>query len=144
MNKETEAQLKLAEAMNRLAEGIEKFQDPAWWQRVVGQAFQTLFEIPAIQPMVAQALPAGVSLESIIVRLTDEERQDMSQKVYEALQPQLDEFTGFVKDSLQEMPAHQLKELSEQIKKGAKPTLKKRRGCIFVVFDSGYEAYLSL
>ena len=141
--KETKAQLELAKAMNRLADNLEMVLDPAWWQRQTGQLFQTFAEIPAVAPVLRANLPAG-SLESITVRLSDEEREQMSQMVYEALQPQLHEFQGFVKQSLEELPAHRLKELAKQIEAGEKPRLEKRRGCIYVTFEDGTEQYLGL
>jgi hypothetical protein len=57
MKQETKAQLELAKAMNRLAEGLERFQDPDWWQRAAGQAFQTMVNIPAMEPILSRALP---------------------------------------------------------------------------------------
>lgn len=143
MSKETEAQIELAKAMNRLAEGIEKFTDPVYIQKVVGDAMQTMVGTP-LAPQIAQALPVGVSLESITVRLSDDERVKMAESVYKALIPQLKKFGDYVHESLKELPAHRLKELATQIEAGAKPKIQRRRGCIFIALDSGYESHLPL
>jgi len=139
-----EAQKQLAEAMTNLADAIKRFQDPVWIQKTFADAFQQMAGIPLTAPTVARALPLGVTVEAIIVKLTDEQKEQLSQKVYEALNPQLQEFNQFVKASLTEMPPHRLKELAERIDKGEKPELKRRRGCVFIETDGGYEAYLGL
>ncbi len=139
-----EAELELAKAMNHLAERLERFQDPLWWQKTIGSTFQTMMHIPALQPTIAQALPAGVTIESVTVTLSGEEREKMSQKIYGALQPQIQEFDGFVKASLAELPPHRLKELAEKIEGGAKPEIQRRRGCIYIALEDGTEAHLGL
>jgi hypothetical protein len=68
----------------------------------------------------------------------------MSQKLFEALKPQLIEFEKFVKESLVELPPNKLKELAAKIDKGEKLKLEKRPGCVFVVFEDGYSACLKL
>ena len=146
--KEAQAQADLAKAMNRLADNLERVLDPLWWQRTVGQTFQTMLEVPAIAAMAepvmtGQAVPRTVR-PAVILTLTPEERENMSQMVYEALVPQLHEFQGFVRQSLEDLPGHRLKELAAQIEGGETPKLEKRRGCIYVVFDNGCEQYLSL
>lgn len=135
-----EAQLQLAEAMNRLADGLDKFQDPLWWQKTVGQSLQTMVQLPIVR----EALPPGVSVESVVVKLSDEERQNMTQRVYKALQPQLAKVNDLVQESLKELPPNRLKQLAEQIEKGAKLELKRRRGCVFITLDSGEEFHLNL
>lgn len=143
VGKEMEAQIELAKAMNRLAEGIEKFTDPVYIQKMVGDAMQSLAGTP-LAPQIAQALPVGVRLESITISLSDDEREKMAESVYKALIPQLKEFGDYVHESLKELPAHRLKELATQIEAGAKPKIQRRHGCIFVVLDSGYESHLPL
>lgn len=140
---------KLADAMNNLADRLEKFQDPLLWQKVISDAVQTM---PTLAPYIAPLQlptpvepPTGVArVESISVSLSDEERERLSKQVYEALKPQLEEFNKFAQQSLCEMPAHRLKELAERIEAGAKPTLGRRRGCVFVGLDTGEEFYLGL
>lgn len=140
---EIEAQRSLAAAMNRLAERIEGFQDPVWIQRVMGDAFRGMAAIEGMQNLLAPVLPPGVTIESVRVTLSDEDREKLSEKVYQALQPQLEEFDHFVRESLEEMPPHRLKTLAEAIEKGAKPKLARRRGCIYIEMD-GLETYLGL
>jgi len=142
--KQLESQEKLAEAMSKLAGAIERFQDPVWIQKTFADAFQQMAGIELTAPVVARALPAGITLQGIIVTLSEEQRQELSQKIYEALSPQLQEFNQFVKDSLSEMPPGRLKELAERVERGEKPTIKRRRGCVFVETDGGYESYLGL
>lgn len=141
---EQKSQLELAKAMNRLAEGLEKIFDPIYFQKTIGDAMQLMAQVELTAPAVARVLPPGVTLEAITVRLSDEEREKMTQKIYEALQPQMQEFDNFVKTSLAELPPHRLKEIAEKIEGGAKPSLKRRRGCIFIEMDDGYESYLGL
>ena len=142
--KKAKPELQLANAMNRLAENLEKLQDPLLWQKAFGDAMQTLAGVPQLQPHIAAALPLGVTVEAITVSLSEEERERMAQRVYEALEPQLQELNTFVKDSLKELPAHRLKEMASQIEAGATGKLQRRRGCVFVELDSGYEAYLGM
>ena len=98
----------------------------------------------SLAPQIAQALPVGVSVSSITISLSDDERAKMAGSVYKALMPQLKEFGDYVHESLMELPAHRLKELATQIEAWAKPKIQRRRGCIFVALDSGYESYLPL
>lgn len=146
---EVEAQLKLAEAMAKLADHLEKWQDPVLWQKVISDAARTLPQFthlfPPSQPVTIGELPGGrVEGLTVSVSLSDEQKGQLATKVYEAVKPQLQEFNQFVQDSLKEMPAHRLKELAERIDKGEKLGIKRRRGCIFVETDGGYEAYLGL
>lgn len=142
--KEQETQLELARAMHHLAESIERFQDPVWFQKTIGDAFRGMAQFDLTAPAVARVLPPGVTLEAITVSLSDEEREKMSQKIYEALKPQMQEFDNFVKTSLAELPPHRLKEIADKIESGVKPSLERRRGCVFIKMDDGYESYLGL
>ena len=138
------AELELAKAMNRMAESIEHFQDPVWIQKVFGDAIQTMAGVPQIAPAVARALPPGVTLEAITISLSEKDRKQMSRQIYTGLKPHLKEFNQFIKDSLKDMPPHRLKELARRIEQGAKPTLERRRGCVYIKLDTGDEYYLGL
>lgn len=144
MAEKEKAELELAKAMTRLAEGIERFQDPVWIQKVFVDALQTMAGVPQIAPAVARALPPGVTLEAITVSLSEKDRKQVSKQIYTALKPRLKEFNQFVKDSLKDMPPHRLKELAQKIEQGAKPTLERRRGCVYIKLDTGDEYYLGL
>jgi len=99
---------KLADAMNHLADRLEKFQDPVYWQKLLSDAAQ---QIPSIAPQVAiQAVPRSIRVEEMVISLSEEERVRLANQVFESLQPQLEEFQGFLKDSLTEMPAYRLAE----------------------------------
>ena len=127
--------------MGRLADGLEQFQDPLWWQKTVGSSLQTLVQYPQMR----EALPAlPVSVSGLVVTLSESERQDLAGKVYEALKPQIAEFNEFVKVSLAELPPNRLKQLAEKVEAGEKLELKRRRGCVFVGSESGSETYLGL
>jgi len=148
MKKEVEAQLKLAEAMARLADRLEKFQDPVLWQKTISDATRTMpgFErlLQPAQPVVLGELPSGrVEGVSVSVSLSDEEKEKLANKVYEAVKPQLQEFNQFVQDSLKEMPAHRLRDLAEKIEAGEKPEIKRRHGCVFIVAGDT-EVYLGM
>jgi hypothetical protein len=140
-NMPTSEMLQLAKAMSRLADSLDKFQDPLWWQKAVGASLQTTLQYPQIR----EALPTlPFSLSQVIVTLSEEERQDLASKVYEKLKPQLTEFNGFVKASLVDLPPNRLKELAQRIESGEKLQLKRRRGCVYVSTDGGGEVYLNL
>ncbi len=137
---------KLADAMSKLATSLEKFQDPILWQKAISDAIQTIPQLTRFLPPIAEVpageLPVG-RVEEVSVSLSDEERTRLANEVYEAVKPQLKEFTQFVQESLKEMPAHRLKELAEKIEAGEKPEIKRRRGCIFICAGDT-EIYLGL
>jgi len=129
MSKQNESMEKLAGAMEKLATSIEKWQDPVLWQKIIQDALRT----GALPPhVVAPLIAAPTQIEAITVRLSDEDRDKMADKVYEAVKPQLAEFNEFVKKSLEEMPVGRLKDLAKQIEEGRKPELKRRQGCVFI------------
>jgi hypothetical protein len=158
--KEIQAQENLAIAMTKLAESMKDFQDPIKWQKIVsdamrgfagmGQQVINLRALPVPLPGAVEAtlqpvgqpvnytLPATVTLD-----ISEEDRVKMAEKVFEAIKPELTEFGGFVRRSLDEMPAHRLKEIADKVDAGVKPTLEKRKGCVFIKADDK-EAYLNL
>lgn len=139
--KMTQSMVELASAMSKLAENLEKFQDPVLWQKRISDAIQA---IPSLAPLYAPrtALPAA-AIEAVTVRLSDEERSKLAGQIYKAVKPQLKEFNKFVQQSLQDMPPHRLKELAEKIEQGEKPAIKRRHGCIFIAAGDT-EIYLGL
>ena len=139
--RETDAQLQLAIAMNRMASVLENLQDPVLWQKTIANA---LLNHPELGELLRPSLPERVEAITVEVKLSDEERDRLASTVYEAIQPQLDTFEQFVQASLQDMPPHRLKRLAEQIEAGAVPKLAQRKGCVFVELDTGYEAYLGM
>ena len=142
---EAEAMQNLANAMNNLADRLAKFQDPDWWQIAVGQTFQTMSSVPVLAEAIRQAVPVslpGVTGISVGISLSEEERQRMTERVYKALSPQIKEFRKFTKKALEELPAAKLKGLVDRVEAGEVAKLEKRRGCVFVTFDSGYDVYL--
>ena len=137
---EIEAQLALASAMRKLAETIESATDPIRWQKAITDAMFTLAPLPQpqIQQLLARALPGGeatVRAIAVSVSLSDEERQNLAGVVFEALKPQLEEFAKFTETALKDMPAHRLKEIAEKIEAGAKPKLRRERGCVYIDFE---------
>lgn len=150
MEKESnESMEKLAGAMGKLAETLEKFQDPILWQKV----FQDAVSIGVFPQTVVQQLQVGppqvgppaeaVRIQRIEISLSDEERENLATKIHEAIQPQLAEFNEFLRDSLKEMPPHRLKQLAAKVEEGAKPALARRRGCVFIIAGDD-EFYLGL
>jgi len=140
---EEEAMRELAKAMSSLAERLEKFQDPLWWQVCSGRAMQTVTEHPALVQEMRLALP--VSVQAVTVGLSDEDRKAMVETAYRALAPQIKEFGKFTKRALKDLPAFRLKEIVDKIEAGEMPKLRQRRGCIAITFDSGDdEIYLPL
>jgi len=150
---EIEATTKLAEAMSKLGDKLDKFQDPVWWQKILSDAVR---QIPALAPpgpmMMARPVltagpgeltPGAVSVEGVTISLSDDEREKLVNQVNEAIQPQLTEFSQFVKQSLLEMPEHRLKKIAEKVAAGEKPTIKRRHGCIFIAAGDE-EFYLGL
>lgn len=137
---EIEAQLALASAMKQLAETIGKATDPIRWQKMITDAIFSLAPLPqpAIQQTLARALPGGeatVQAIAVSVSLSDEERERLAGVVFEALKPQLEEFAKFTEIALKDMPAHRLKEIAEKIEAGAKPKLRRERGCVYIDFE---------
>ena len=149
-DKEAEAQLKLASAMERLADKIEKFQDPIVWQKLFSEAARTLPGLPISRVQPQTTLLTDPSVDLVTVSLSNEEREEFVEQVFSKLQPQLAEFNGFVKKSLKDMPAHRLKLLAKRIEEGHPPKLDRRQGCVFVTMadrdESGCldEFYLGL
>ena len=157
MSKEDrEAEGKLAQAMNNLASAITVFQDPVKWQKVISDALRMgtfpagLSAIPS--PLLATSPVSTVigristvigRIEEVTVSLTDEERARVVSQVYDALRPQIAEFSGFVRAALQGMPAHRLKAVQAKIEAGETPVLRRRSGCVFIEID-GVESYLGL
>ncbi len=149
--KQPKPEAQLAGAMNRLADAIEKFQDPIRWQKIMSDAVSM---VPAMGEQVASlrsrlatpvtGLPPLTNPPiAVIVALTPEERTEMVTKINEAIQPQLAEFGGFVKEALTEMPEPRLKAVYEQVKAGKTPKLKRRHDCVFL--EAGEtETYLRL
>ncbi|MBA7550110.1 hypothetical protein ES705_42616 [subsurface metagenome] len=137
---------KLAAAMSKLADSLEKFQDPILWQKVINDAIQAVPQLARFLPPTAE-LPAGElpsgRVEEVLVSLSDEERARLVTQVHEAIKPQLQEFSEFVQQSLKEMPVHRLKELAEKIERGEKAEIKRRHGCIFIAVGDT-EIYLGL
>lgn len=147
---EIEAQLALASAMRKLAETIESATDPIRWQKMITNAIFSLAPLPQpeIQQALARALPGGeatVRAISVSVSLSDEEREHLAGVVFEALKPQLEEFAKFTETALKDMPAHRLKEIAEKIEAGAKPKLRRERGCVYIDFEGEpFGTYLNL
>ncbi len=134
---EIEAQLALAASMNKLAETIASATDPIRWQKMITDAMFSLIPSPhpALREALARAIPGGeatVQAISVSVSLTNEERERMAGVVFEALKPQLEDLAKFTETALNDMPAHRLKVLAEKIEAGAKPKLRRERGCVFV------------
>ena len=143
MSKETKAMEKLAEAMTNLADRLERFQDPVMWQKIFSDAM-SLGALPRPSAVaIGPSVPIGM-IEGVTVRLSEEDRDAMAQRVFEAIQPQLEEFSDFLKDSLKDMPAHRLRELAAKIDEGKAPKLQRRPGCIYITFETGEGYYLGL
>ena len=126
--------------MNKLAETIESATDPIRWQKMVTDALFGLVPIqhPELQQALARAIPGGeaaVHAISVTVSLTDEERERLAGIVFEALKPQLVELASFTEKALKDMPEHRLKALAEKIEAGAKPKLRRERGCVYVEIE---------
>ena len=133
MSKQNESMERLAEAMGKLATSLEKWQDPVLWQKIIQDALRTGALPPQmVTPLITAPPP---QIESMTVRLSDEDRDKMSDKVYEAVKPQLAEFNEFVKTSLQEMPVGRLKDLAKQIEEGKVVKLKRRQGCVYITTE---------
>lgn len=150
--KESEAMAKLAEAMSKLADNLERFQDPVIWQKVLSD---TIHAVPGlattISPMpvpgaarLTRGEPTPLPLhEELGVNLSDEERTKLVGQIHKAIEPQLAEFSEFVRQSLQEMPAHRLKHIGERMAAGEELKIKRKSGCIFISTGED-DTYLAL
>ena len=150
---EIEATQKLAEAMAKLAGTLENFQDPVLWQKIFSDVItRSAMGLPLMMPQAfdtgATAAVEGealrpVRIEGVTVALSVEEREKLAGQVYEAVQPQLAEFSEFMKQALAEMPPDRLKRIADKIAAGEKPTIQRRQGCVFIA-AGGEESYLRL
>jgi hypothetical protein len=125
--KEIESRLQLADAMTRVALAIEEF--PHVVKQSIATAFQSMLNLPG-QPQALREVFPSLAVESLVVHLSDEQKEEMSETIYQAIQPQMTEFNQFVKNSLKTMPPNQLKRLAEKVKTGVVPKLSQRPGCI--------------
>lgn len=152
--KEIEATEKLAKALDKLADHMERFVDPVVWQKILSDAMGMIPSLgqafPIVQPVAVTPVAVTpfqghdpIFLEGVTIKLSDEEREKLANQVYEAIQPQLAELNDFVQKSLLDMPAHRLKKIAEKIASGEKPSLGRQRGCVFI--EAGDEkVYLGL
>jgi hypothetical protein len=143
--KEIAATEKLASALDKLADHMERFVDPVVWQKVLSDAMGLIPSLAQIGQPVRPGLAVTplLGIEGVTIKLSDEEREKLANQVYEAIKPQLSEFNDFVQKSLLDMPAHRLKKIAEKIAAGGKPSLGRERGCVFI--EAGDEkVYLGL
>ena len=150
---EAEAMEKLAVAMNKLADKLERFQDPVIWQKVLTDAIHTMPGLGAAisaSPALPAPLPGEPTERRLLVgrieefvHLSDEERTKLVGEIHKAIEPQLAEFSEFVRQSLQEMPAHRLKKIGEKMAAGEEPKVTRKPGCIFIR-TGDEETYLAL
>jgi len=144
--KDKETIEKLATAMEKLADNLEKFQDPVVWQKVLNDAVEVM---PALRGAIPIPIPGVVGaaipfrIEGVSITLSDEEREKLVERVHAAIQPQLTNFNTFVKEALRDMPPGRLERIGKEIDAGKPPSLKQRHGCIFVEVGD-VDAYLPL
>jgi len=142
---EIELQTKLAEAMTKLADRLEKFQDPVVWQKVLTSAVEAMPSLRGTIPTPIQDLRVtpAVRVVGVSISFSEEERAKLVEQVHISIQPQLAEFNTFVKQALRDMPPDRLQRIAKEIEAGKLPVLKQRHGCIFI--EAGDEdAYLPL
>ena len=84
MSKDNEVKLALSEAMSKLADRLEKFQDPILWQKLIQYAMRVGALPPLPQPITATG-PSPVRIEAVTISLSDEEREKLAGQVYEAV-----------------------------------------------------------
>ena len=144
-----EAENKLADALVKLADSMEKFTDPIRWQKTLSDAVRMM---PGLSSAMPRVIPTPISpdapriighIDGVSISLSEEERIKLVDKVNEAIQPELAEFTNFVRASIAGMPTHRLQKIADKIDHGVKPKLDRRSGCVFITAD-GEESYLGL
>ena len=135
-------QKQLAEAMVKVAQALERFQDPVLWQRVFSEAVHSgvSFPIPAGPiagtAVAGRAVPAMGQVTGLTITLSSEDREKLAAQVHQELQPELEKFNEFLKESLNDMPAGRLREIAERLGRGEKPRLARQQGCVFIAFTS--------
>ena len=135
-------QAQLAEAMGKLAQAIDRFQDPVLWQRVFSEAMRSGVRLPIpagpIAGLAEERLPAPAmgQVVGLTIALSSEDREKLASQVYQELLPELNKFNEFLKESLKDMPAGRLKEIAERLERGQKPRLGRQHGCVFIAFAS--------
>ena len=152
---EAEAQLRLAEAMNRVADKLERAMDPVRWQKIISDAVgmgvlpshilmpRAIQTVPGPQGEPETALPSQTGgmivgqLQEISaqVSLSPEDREKLATRVIEAVKPQLEEFGTFVKEAVRDMPVLRLRQMAAELDKGKVPQLKRRSDCVFLAFE---------
>ena len=138
------------EQLKRIADSLQEiasvYADPqAYMQQVAQQAREILAGTniplpvaPAVEG-VAQApqIAAGPQVTAIEVRLSPEEREEITQKAMADFSEQMSEFKGFIGQALSELPERTLKRIGDLMKKGEKFKLRRRHGCIYLDFGHG-------
>lgn len=143
-----QAEDRLAAAMEKLSDALEKVASPDTW-RVVSEILNARLQGVMTAPLrglvmpTLPALPVGIP-QQLQISLTPEERAAMVAAVMEAVTPHLAEFREYVSQSVAELPAVELKRAVDLIAAGHKPQLRRAQGCIFLSYPGEEEIYLRL
>lgn len=126
--------------LKRIADAIEKvmeiYEHPeAFMQRLSQGVGEALGSVQAAMP----ALPQAVS--RVEISLEPQEKEEIINNVKAEIEQQLDEFRGFIAQSLSELPEAQLKTIGKHLKEGRKFKLRRRHGCIWLDFGYGDEDF---
>lgn len=63
------------------------------------------------------------------------------EKAMDDIESQMDEFKGFISQSLSELSEEQLKRIGDLMAKGEKFKLRRRKGCVYLDFGHGDEDF---
>lgn len=142
------------EALDRIANSLEKmvgfYEHPEQMIQNMMPAIRDAVNVRseatlpgAVAPL--RELPENTEGVTLTVRLSEEEKSEITNMVIAEFEQQADAFKGFIADSLSELPEKQLKRIGEHLKKGEQFKLRRRAGCVHL--DFGYadeEFYLKL
>lgn len=128
--------------LKRIADSLEKvakiYDDPhAYMEQLARQAQEILAGTNVTLPTVPGEAGGGPVVTAIEVRLSPEEREEITQKAMADISEQMSEFKGFIGQALSELPEGTLKRIGDLMKKGEKFKLRRRHGCIYLDFGHG-------
>lgn len=134
------------EQLKRIADSLEKvvrlYEHPEEFMQRFSQGLQDTMGQVQSQLMIS-APPSGVSaVRAITVSIDPKEKEEITKTVMSEIEQQMEEFRGFIAESLAEMPDDKLKKIAEHIKAGRKFKLRRRPpDCITLDFGYGDEEF---
>lgn len=134
---------RIADSLSQIA---KVYADPQAYARELASSVQQLLSganiaLPAPAPIRAVegggTVAPSPAIAAVEVRLSSEEREEITKKAMADIEDQMTEFKGFIAQALSELPEPSLKRIGDLIAKGEKFQLRRRHGCIYLDFGHG-------